>query len=664
MENLKKEVEEIKRILNQWAHAYYVLDQPVVDDTEYDGLLQKLIKLENTHPELITFDSPTQRVGGLVLDKFEKYQHKSPMLSLDNAFNAADLYNFDKQIKKEVETKPYSFFVEPKIDGLSISLIYSQGKLQTAVTRGDGVFGEDVTSNVKTIKSIPLTISDKDDYVEIRGEVFFAKKEFNKINEQRSLNGEQLFANPRNAAAGTVRQLDSSIAAARNLDAFLYYFMDREKINTHSASMDFLKKMNFKVNPLGKQCQTIEEVLTHIEFINQQREQLDYEIDGIVIKINEFELYEIIGYTSKFPKWAIAYKFPAEIKQTKLLDIFPTVGRTGRITYNASLEPVTLAGTTVQAATLHNADFIREKAVRVGGIVKVKKAGDIIPEVVGPVIDQDYDSLPVWTETKNCPECNSLLERSSGEVDQYCINSSCARKIIRSLEHFASREAMNIEGLSIKIIEKLYENGFVKNIADIYRLKNFREKLTEIDKMGVKSVDNMLQAIETTKQNSSEKLFFGLGIRHVGKKTAQLLMTNFKSILNLKTLDLEAIEKIHDVGPIVTQSIKDWFMVEANLNLINELEELGLNLNYLGNIGSKFNKNISSKSFVITGTLSKPRNYFKEILEEHGAKVIDSVSKKTDFVLAGSEAGSKLEKAQKLEVKVITESELMEMLGE
>ncbi|QEH61360.1 NAD-dependent DNA ligase [Spiroplasma chinense] len=659
-----EKINKIKEQLNEWGYAYYVLDNPVVDDAEYDKLLKELIELENQNPELITSDSPSQRVGGIVLDKFEKYKHRTQMLSLANAFNEKDLRDFDKQIFKETEHKNYSFYVEPKIDGLSISLIYERGKLIKGVTRGDGIFGEDVTSNVRTIKSIPLTISDKDDYVEIRGEVFLSKPEFEKINLKRQLDEEPLFANPRNAAAGTLRQLDSNVAAARNLDAFLYYFMDREKISTHSDSLKYLEDLKFKVNNLGKLCTDIEQVIEHIEFISSQRSNLDYEIDGVVIKINEFDLYEKVGYTAKSPKWAIAYKFPAEIKQTKLLNIFPTVGRTGRITYNAALEPVQLAGTTVQAATLHNSDFIKQKDIRIGGVVKVKKAGDIIPEIVEPIVDELYNNLKVWEEEKFCPECNTELERSVGEVDQYCINFSCPRKIIRSLEHFVSRDAMNIEGLSIKIIEKLYENNLVKNILDIYNLKNHKQELINLDKMGVKSVDNMLEAIEKSKQNSVEKLFFGLGIRHVGKKTAQLLMTNFKSIQKLSDIEFEKLEAIHDIGPTVAQSVVDWFNVKENILLLENLKNCGLTMDYLGNIGSKFNEKVTDKSFVITGTLSKPRNYFKNILEEYGAKVIDSVSKKTDFVLAGVEAGSKLEKANKLGINVIDESQFIEMIGE
>ncbi|ALD66024.1 NAD-dependent DNA ligase LigA [Spiroplasma cantharicola] len=664
MKQIIEKINKLKENLNKWGHAYYVLDKPLVDDSEYDKSLNELIKLESQYPQLITLDSPTQKVGGVVMDKFEKYKHKQPMLSLANAFNEEDLENFNDQILKEIENKKYNFFVEPKIDGLSISLIYKNGNLFKGVTRGDGIYGEDVTSNVKTIKSIPLSISDKSEYVEIRGEVFLSKNEFEKLNKQRLLNDEEIFANPRNAAAGTLRQLDSSIASSRKLDAFLYYFMDREKFHTHSDSLKYLETMNFKVNSLGKICNNIKEVYEHIQTILLQREKLEYEIDGVVVKINDFDLYEKVGYTAKSPKWAIAFKFPAETKQTKLKNIFSTVGRTGRITYNASLEPVQIAGTTVQAATLHNADFIIQRDIRIGGEVKVKKAGDIIPEVISPIQDENYFSLKKWKEEKKCPQCHSILERVEGEVDQYCINSQCPRKIVRGLEHFVSRDAMNIEGLSIKIIEKLYDNKFVSTVSDIYKLNKFRQQLIELDKMGEKSVKNLLESIEISKANSLEKLFFGLGIRHVGKKTAKTLALSFKNIDKISTITFEELEQINDVGPIVAKSVCDWFTIKQNRELIKELNELKINMQYLGNEGTKNNDKITLKSFVITGTLSKPRNYFKDLLEEYGAKVIDTVSKKTDFLLAGNEAGSKLEKAQKLGINILSEEQFLEMIGE
>ncbi|AUB31173.1 NAD-dependent DNA ligase LigA [Spiroplasma floricola] len=664
MKDIKNRIEKLKEDLNEWNYAYYVLDNPIVDDSEYDKYLNELIMLETDNPEFKTDDSPTQKVGGQVMDKFEKYKHKLPMLSLSNAFNKDDLETFDEQIFKEIESKKYNFFVEPKIDGLSISLIYKNGNFFKGVTRGDGIYGEDVTSNVKTIKSIPLSISDKSDYVEIRGEVFLSKVEFEKINKQRQNNDEELFANPRNAAAGTLRQLDSSIAASRKLDAFLYYFMNREKFHTHSESLNYLEKMNFKVNKLGKICNDIEEVYNHIKFIELQREKLEYEIDGVVIKINDFDLYEKVGYTAKSPKWAIAFKFPAEVKETLLKNIYATVGRTGRITYNATLEPVQISGTIVQAATLHNADFIIQRDIRIGGKVKIKKAGDIIPEVIEPIQDNKYKSLTKWVEEIKCPVCNSNLERVEGEVDQYCINFECPRKIIRGLEHFVSRDAMNIEGLSIKIIEKLFENKFIKNVADIYKLSKFKDELIQLDKMGEKSVSNLLESIEKSKNSSLEKLFFGLGIRHVGKKTAKTLAISFKTMENISKINFEELEQINDVGPIVAKSVCDWFEIKQNLQLINKLKEENINMIYLGNEGSKNNDKITLKSFVITGTLSKPRNYFKDLLEEYGAKVIDTVSKKTDFLLAGKEAGSKLEKAEKLGVKIISEESLLEMIGE
>ncbi len=664
MSNIKEKLDSLKKKLNEWNHAYYVLDAPLVSDAEYDSLLKELIELESLNPELVTSDSPTQKVGGLVLDKFAKHKHQVPMLSLSNAFNERDLINFDDQIFKSIGNKNYNYFVEPKIDGLSISLLYKSGVLQKGVTRGDGYYGEDVTNNVKTIKSIPLKIENSDEYFEVRGEVFLSKKEFDKINEKRKENDEPLFANPRNAAAGTLRQLDSSIAASRNLDAFLYYYMNRIKYHKHSESLGFINSVGFKVNKLGKLCENINDVLEHIDYINNIRSELDYEIDGVVIKLDNFDLYDQVGYTSKSPKWAIAYKFPAEIKETLLKDIFATVGRTGKITYNAVLEPVQLAGTTVQAATLHNSDFIHNRKIKVGSKVKVKKAGDIIPEVIEVVKDENYNNLENWKETLECPECKSKLERFEDEVDQYCINNLCPRKRIRSIEHFVSRDAMNIEGLSIKIIEKLYDNGLIKKVSDLYTLKTSKEKILRLDKMGDKSVSNLLTAIESSKKNSLEKIFFGLGIRHVGKKTAQTLAINFQNIDNILKASFEDFSKIYDIGPIVAKSIIDWREVAQNIDLINDLKANGVNLIYLGNIGSVFNETITNKNFVITGTLSKPRNHFKDILESYGAKVIDSVSKKTDYLLAGKDAGSKLEKAIKLNIKILSEEEFNNMIGD
>jgi DNA ligase (NAD+) len=661
--NATKRHDELKEILNHWGYEYYVLDRPSVDDAEYDLLMRELLEIENKFPELVTSDSPSQRVGGIVLENFSKYEHKEKMLSLSNAFDEIDLRTFYKQIKKVIGEKGFSYFVEPKIDGLSISLIYENGILKTAATRGDGSIGEDVTENVKTIKSIPMKINRDENYFEVRGEVFLSKENFKKINEKKILAGEESFANPRNAAAGTLRQLNSAIVAERNLDAWIYYNMDRKNNSTHEQSLTQLSELKFKVNPLGKRKNSIEEVYEYVQELSNLRNDLPYEIDGVVIKVNEFELYEEIGYNAKTPKWAIAFKFPAEVVQTKLISITTTVGRTGRITYNAELEPVRIAGTTVRAATLHNADFIRERDIRIGGLVKVKKAGDIIPEVIAPVIDDNFNSLEKFVEEKNCPVCMTELERTNDEVDQYCINSSCPRKIIRAIEHFVSRDAANIEGVSIRMIEKFYEQKIIKTISDLYELKNKKEIILSLESFGEKSFQNLINAIEKSKDESMSKILFGLGIRHVGKKTAQTICEHYESIDDLLQIENKILSDIDDIGEVVETSLKDWFTNKKNIELILDLKSHGvkfLNIKKEKNLKNNFNE----KTFVITGTLSESRNYFRDLILSFGGKTSESVSKKTDYVLAGEAAGSKLTKAQELGVKIINEEEFKRMMEE
>lgn len=584
------------------------------------------------------------------------------MLSLSNAFDDKDLKAFDNQIKKELGSKKYTYVVEPKIDGLSISLIYKNSKLYKAITRGDGVVGEDVTENVKMISSIPKTIANDSDYFEVRGEVYLPKLEFERINAERFNAGEKLFANPRNAAAGTLRQLDPQIVKDRNLDVWVYFLMNKENILTHKESLEALSGYKFMVNPLSTQVDNIDDVIKAIHIISSQREELEYEIDGIVIKVNEFDHYDSIGYTSKFPKWAIAYKMPAEIKTTKLLDIFPTIGRTGKVTYNAKLKPVKLAGTTVAAATLHNASFIIDREVKVGSDVRVKKAGDIIPEVISVIKDDHYDSLPVWVESTNCPDCGSVLQRTDPEVDQYCENDFCIRRIIRGLEHFVSRDAQNIEGLSIKLIEKFYEEGYVQNPADIFKLSEHKNDLMKLDKMGEKSVENLLASIESSKNKSLEKLLFGVGVRHLGKKSAFILSKKYRNIDALINLNEDELAEVRDIGPTVAHSVVSWFKNERNISIINEFKELGINLEYIPAMEEKSHEDITHKTFVITGTLSKSRNYFKDLLISYGANVANSVSKNTDYLLAGEEAGSKLDKANKLGVRIINEKELLNII--
>ncbi|AXK50793.1 NAD-dependent DNA ligase LigA [Spiroplasma alleghenense] len=661
----KLKITELTEKLNQWNLEYYEDDNPSVDDVEYDLALKELKSLETQFPELISSESPTQKVGGFIASKFEKYEHSQPMLSLGNAFNKEDLIEFDQQILKVTNSDKHNYFAELKIDGLSISLIYKNKKLFKAVTRGDGLVGEDVTANVKMIKEIPHEIETDEEIVEVRGEIYLSKDEFAKINQKRLAANEPIFANPRNAAAGTLRQLDSRVVKERNLKAFLYFYMNRESdsIKTHEESLELIKRLGLPTNNEGKLCQSIEEVWNYIEKYTQIRNDLPYEIDGIVIKINNFELYEKIGYTSKTPKWAIAFKFPAEIKSTKLIDIFPTIGRTGRVTYNAQLEPVQIAGTTVRAATLHNADFIISRDIRIGSMVKIKKAGDIIPEVISSINDNEFEKLAIWKPATNCPDCESFLEKTPGEVDQYCINNNCPKKIIKSLEHFVSRDAMNIEGLSIKILEKLYGEKIINDVADIFKIEKFEKQIVELENFGEKSFKNLITAIQKSKNNSSERLLFGLGIRHVGKKTAKVLIKNYKSIVNLMKIDFQELSQIYDIGVVVAQSLVDWFLVEENKKLIEKIKNLGVNLDYK-NEAESVSELFLNQIFVITGTLSKSRNHFRDLLENNGAKVTESISKNANYLLAGEDGGSKLAKAKNLGVKIISEKDLINMMEE
>ncbi|AGJ90551.1 NAD-dependent DNA ligase LigA [Mycoplasma putrefaciens] len=655
------EINQLKEQLNKWSYQYYVLDNPTVDDAEYDQLLVKLISLERKYPELITLDSPSQRVGGTVIDAFKKVQHQSAMLSLNNVFSFKEFLDFNQQIAKVTNTIENSYFAELKIDGLSISLVYENGVLTTAATRGDGIIGEDVTVNVKTIKSIPLTINKKS-RVEIRGEIYLSKSEFEKINHERILNQEQLFANPRNAAAGTLRQLDSAIVAKRKLDAFLYYYLADDSENlTQQQSIAKLKELGFKTNPECMLCSNLDQVKDYIDKYTKLKDQLDYQIDGIVFKLNDKQLQQQVGYTVKAPKWATAYKFPSEIKTTKLLDIFPTVGRTGKITYNAKLEPVKLMGTLVSAASLHNAEFIKSKDLRINGYVKVKKAGDIIPEVLQPIIDPDFVNLKKWKPDLYCPACFSLLEKNDNEVDQFCINLSCPRQAIRCLQHFVSRNATNIVGLGDQLIITLFENKILTNILDIYYLDQHKEQILNLEGFAQKKYDNLIKAIDQSKSTSFDKVLFGLGIRHIGQKNARILAKHFKSIDNLKNATFEQLISIDSIGPVMAQSIVDWFQIRENIKLIEELKLVGLNFSYLDSQISQ-GSTIANKTFVITGTLSQKRQYFEEIILDNLGKVTSSITSKTDYLLAGENAGSKLKKAQDLQIKIINEQEFYNLL--
>lgn len=658
---VKERIKQLTDLINRYNYEYYVLDNPSVSDQEFDRLINELINLEKENPEFALSDSPTKRVGGVALDKFVKVEHKSQMLSLSNVFNEEELRDFDAKIKKEVAR--YSYVAELKIDGLSISLHYDQGLLKLAATRGDGIIGEDVTENVKTIKSIPLSIPFLDP-IEVRGEVYMSKKSFEEANSEKIRLNEEVFKNPRNAAAGTLRQLDPKVVGKRKLDAFIYYLMNRDLRPLHSEALQLLTTLGFKVNPLTKECKTIEDVIEYINHISQIRHELPYEIDGVVIKVNELSLYPKIGYTAKSPKWATAYKFPAEEVITRLNAITFQVGRTGVITPVAELSPVMVSGSVVKRATLHNEDYCLDKDIRIGDDVVIRKAGEIIPEVVKTLPERRTGNEIIFTMIKNCPKCNSILVRKPEEADYYCLNPHCEAKKIEGLIHFASRDAYNIDGLGEKVITELFNDGYISSISDIFKLKEYRLELMSKEGFGQKSIDNLLQAIETSKNNNLDKLVFGLGIRHVGQKIAKTLVKQHRSITELMNATITELIEIDDIGEAIALSLVNYFKDEKNQSLINDLTELGLNMNYQSSA-----KNTSSsfmgKTFVLTGTLTGfSRNEAAKIIEDLGGKVSSSVSKNTDFILAGSEAGSKLTKGQELGIKILSEDEFVKMMNE
>ena len=645
----KQRVEELTKLLNQYNKEYYVLDKPSVSDREYDRLMQELIELEAQYPELKSSTSPTVRVGGAILEGFNKVQHEKPMLSLGNAFNEGDLRDFDARIRKV--SPNISYVCELKIDGLAVTLHYRDGKFVKGATRGDGVVGEDISENLKTIQTIPLHIPYKDP-LEVRGEVYMSKATLDKLNKQRAEKGEELFANPRNAAAGSLRQLDSRIAAKRELAMFCYAVPSAEELG-------------FNVNPNREVCDSIDGVLAYIEKWSTNRFDLPYEIDGIVIKVNQLNEQQKLGSTVKSPRWAIAYKFPAEEVETILKDIIFTVGRTGMVTPNAVLEPVRVAGTRVSRATLHNEDYVKERDIRINDRVIIRKAGEIIPEVVKPVIDARHGDEAPFEMIQDCPRCGSELIREAGEADYYCLNIDCPARIVESLCHFVSRDAMNIDGLGVKVVEQLYDNQLIENVADIYKLQ--KEQLLPLERMGEKKVTNLLTAIENSKQNSLERLLFGLGVRHVGSKTAKVLAAHFETIDALMQATFDDFKGIAEIGDVIANSIVHYFTQDANVQLINELKALGLNMSYTGVKVSTANEanEFYGKTVVLTGTLATlSRKEAGVKLEALGAKVSGSVSAKTDFLVAGEKSGSKLKKAQELGVTVIDEEMMLKMIGE
>lgn len=660
----KLRINELQSRLSQLAKAYYEKDQPLVEDHEYDALYHELVQLEEKYPEWVTPDSITQRVGGEVSTGFTKITHDYPMLSLGNAFNLEDLKAFEERNKKII-TGPIEYMCELKIDGLAISVKYDNGKFVQGATRGDGKIGEDITSNLKMVQSLPKELA-SDLTMEVRGECYMPKSSFIKLNEQRELDGKEVFANPRNAAAGSLRQLDSKVVKERELSAFLYASATPKElgVTSQSAALDALDELGFSTNQERKICHSIEEVWDYVQEFQEKRPTLGYEIDGIVIKVNNFEDQEKIGYTVKAPKWAIAYKFPAEEAETVVEDIEWTLGRTGVVTPTAVMNPVRLAGTTVARASLHNIDLIKQRDIRLGDHVMIHKAGDIIPEVSRVVLSKRLESSEPYEAPTHCPVCESELVHLDEEVALRCINPMCPAQIKEGLSHFVSRQAMNIDGLGPRVLEQLYDKALVKDVADLYKLTE--EQLLTLDKVKEKSAQKLLKAIEASKENSLEKLIFGLGIRHVGAKAAQILAEHFKGMMHLKEAKVEDIQKIDSLGTIIANSVVTYFDNEEVHLLLDELAEQGLNLSYTG-ITSEDLTTVESpfkdKVIVLTGTLTHfKRTEAKQKIEALGGKVTGSVSKKTDIVVAGEEAGSKLEKALDLGVTVWDENQMVDAI--
>ena len=639
---------EIINLLNKYAFEYYTMDKPSVDDFEYDRLMQELIKIESSHPEWIRDDSPTRKIGGEVISEFKKVTHEVPLMSLGNVFNESEIVDFDERVSKVFPHHEY--VCELKIDGLAVSLLYKKGKFVRGATRGDGTVGEDITHNVKTIKTIPHVLPENID-LDIRGEIYMSKKSFERLNEKCIKNGEPTFQNPRNAAAGSIRQLDSNIASSRGLDAFLYHY-PLTPFKTHYETLMYMKRLGFIVNPNIRLCKNIKEVLAFIDEWTIKRDSLPYEIDGIVIKVNDIEQQKELGFTAKVPKWATAYKFPPKQVLTHLTDIIFTVGRTGQITPNAVLEPVRVAGSTISRATLHNPDYVIEKDIRIGDYVYIYKAGDVIPAVDRVELSRRTGSEKEFQMIKYCPMCGSELIQKDGMVDFFCNNIHCPARKIEGLIHFVSRNAMNIDGLGEKIIEDFYNYGYIKKFSDIYKLESKKEELIELEGFGIKSVDAILESIEESKHNSLERLLFALGINGIGAKTAKLLCKYYNNIDDLSNASIEELAKIKDIGDILSINIVEYFKNENNINELNELRNLGINMKYLGKSIIE-DELFKDKKFVITGSFDNmTREQIKDYIELRGGFTSESVSKKTNVVLVGDNPGSKYDKAIELNIEI------------
>lgn len=654
----KERIEELVNILEKANHDYYVMDSPTMEDYEYDKLMVELEQLENKYPEFKLPNSPTSRVGGEALKKFESVTHDVPMMSLQDAFSYEELKEFDNRVKKVVPNATY--VCELKIDGLSVSLKYENGILTRAATRGNGTKGENITSNVKTIKSVPLKLK-TNLTAEVRGEIFMPKKSFIKLNLEREENEEELFANCRNAAAGSIRVLDPKITAKRKLDVFLYYATSGVDVSTQYDALEGLKKLGFKVNPYFRHCNNIDEVISFIEEIKEIRDTLDYDIDGIVLKVNDFNSYDEIGVTAKYPKWAIAYKYPPVEVHTKLNEIIFQVGRTGNITPVACFKPVLVQGSMISRATLHNEDFIKERDIHINDTIVIRKAGDVIPEVVKAIKEERKEDAIPFKMIDKCPCCGSTLVRKLGEADYFCMNPSCDEKRINSLIHFSSKPAYDIDTLGEKLVRILYQNKYISKISDIFRLKDKYLELIALERMGTKSVDKLLDAIEESKKQDLSRLLFGLGIRHCGAKVSRILALHFSSIDNIINASYEELCQIDDIGEVIAKDVRSYFDDKENLKLIEELKQLGLTTS-IEKVEVK-QSYFTNKKIVLTGSLSSfERSQAKRIIESLGGKTQDSVSKKTDIVIAGEAAGSKLDKAISLGIEVINEQRFKEII--
>lgn len=656
---MKERYDELIKLIEKANYDYYTLDNPTVTDREYDNWMSELLDIEERHPEIKRKDSPSEKIGGEVISEFKKVEHKIGMFSISDVFNESEIVAFDERIRKEFPNP--SYVCELKIDGLAVSLQYEKGILKRAATRGNGLVGEDITHNVKTIGTIPLRLNKPVD-IEVRGEIYMPLKAFNELNEKRLKNGEPTFQNPRNAAAGSIRQLDSSVAKSRKLDAFLYHVPETDK-KTHYEALMELKELGFIVNPNIRLVKNIDEILDYINEWTARRGELPYDIDGIVIKVNDIHMQRELGFTAKYPRWVIAYKFPAEDVKTRLTDIVCTVGRTGQITPNAVFDPVKVMGSTIRRATLHNGDYINSKNLKIGDNIFVHKAGDVIPEVVGPCLEDRTGNEREFVMPDKCPICGAGLVLTESGIDLKCPNDLCPARNIESLIHFCDRKAMNIEGLGERIIEDFYNMKFITSIIDIYNIKDRKEELIELEGFGDKSVNKLLDNIEKSKQNSLEKLLFAIGISGIGEKNAKILAKKFMNIDNLMNASLEDLTSISDVGPILANSIYNFFRNEDNIKLINDLKNIGMNMNYLG-AQIKENEELLNKRIVVTGTLKKyTRDEIQNLIELNGGLWSTSVTKKTYAVIVGENPGSKYDKAKELNIPIWTEEDFDKVIN-